>query len=603
MYSVIDFETEEIVDGSGLAPIPVGVAIYYPDTDDSRYYAWGHPSENNCTWEDARKALEEAHRRPSIYHNCKFDISVTLAHMGLPSPKAYHDTMFLLYLDYPISHNLGLKPNAERLLGMPPEERDAVREWLVAKGICRASDNRWGRFISKAPGGLVGRYAVGDVKRTWLLFELLHERVLDRGMGEAYQRELDLMPIVAEGERHGIRIDRERLEQDEFHYSVYYHQIDLHIRKLIGRDFDIDKGAELADALLKSGLVDALPRTPTGRPSVARKGLEAALKGSPVAALLAYRGALKTLLGTFMKGWLDLSARDGRLHPSWNQVKGEEYGTRTGRLSCSKPNFQNVPNEFEGLDLTAFGYPELPLMRSYVLPDKEGDILMCGDFNGQEMRLLAHFAEGKLAEIYNNDPEADIHQVAAQLVSTIVNRVLNRKQTKIIGFSLVYGSGVPHLSEGLGVELAVGRQLKEAYFRAMSGLKEFIGDVSNRSEVRTWGGRIIPVEPSIVNPNGSVWSFGYKLANHLIQGSAADQTKESIIRYERARTHSRFYATVHDENVISVPLDRAREETAVLRAAMEDLPGFAVPFKVEFKTGPNWAKLEKYKNDRIARTT
>jgi DNA polymerase I-like protein with 3'-5' exonuclease and polymerase domains len=209
------------------------------------------------------------------------------------------------------------------------------------------------------------------------------------------------------------------------------------------------------------------------------------------------------------------------------------------------------------------------------------------------MRLLAHFAEGKLAEIYNSDPRADIHAVAAEIVSQIAGMDLKRKQTKIIGFSLVYGSGIPHLSESLNLPYDGARRVKEAYFKAMPGLKEFLKEVSNRSEVRTWGGRIIPVEPSRI-VNGESWSFGYKLANHLIQGSAADQTKQSILDYVAHSSHGTFLATVHDENVISAPVDKLADEIALLRGSMERLPGFDVPFVAEVETGPNWADLKAY---------
>lgn len=586
MYAVIDFETEEIVDGSGMAPTPVGVAIYYPDNDNSVYYAWGHPSENNCEREEAVRALQSAYRRECIFHNCKFDLEVALQHLGLNYPAVYHDTMFLLYLDNPISTDLGLKPNAERLLGMPPDERDEVRAWLVAKGIARYNDKRWGRYISKAPGGIVGRYAVGDVKRTWLLFELLLSRVFDRGMAEAYQRELSLVPILAARERRGIRIDRERLEKDRFQYSVYYDLVTRKICTMLGKDIDLDVSADLAKALLSGGHVVELPRTPTGRPSVNRKGLNKAIHDPELSRHLGYRGALKTLMSTFIDPWLAFSEREGRVYPSWNQVRGEEYGTRTGRLSSSKPNFQNVPNEFDNLDIA--GFLPLPLMRRYVLPDSPGQILLCADFNGQEMRLLAHFAEGRLAEIYNSDPSADIHQVAAHIVSEIMGVTMKRKDVKITGFSMIYGSGIKHLAETLAVDYPVAKNIRDAYFKGMPGLREFLNDVSERSAVRTWGGRIIPVEP----PREG-WSFGYKLANHLIQGTAADQTKESILRYTALRgTYDSFYATVHDENVISIDPDDFDTEREMMREAMEDMC-FDVPFRVEFKWGHNWADLTK----------
>src|SRR5690606_23750968 len=98
-----------------------------------------------------------------------------------------HDTHFLLFLADPHAKSFSLKPAAEKYLGMPPEEQEAVRDWVVDHGIVKKNDTKWGAFISKAPGKLVGRYADGDVIRTRKLFDLLyHEVVVERGMGEAY---------------------------------------------------------------------------------------------------------------------------------------------------------------------------------------------------------------------------------------------------------------------------------------------------------------------------------------------------------------------------------------------------------------------------------
>ena len=472
---------------------------------------------------------------------------------------------------------------------MPPDEQDEVREWVVKNGKVLSTSKNWGCHISEAPGDLVGRYANGDTLRTLKLFELLYDSVVRRGMLPAYRRELELAPILYEAERVGVRVDRARLAADTERYAGMLSKCEDSIRsKLIGEP--IDTPAQVASALTKAGYF--LRKTPTGRISTSQASLEDAIKDDlSLLGMLRYRGACKTLLGTFMRPWLALSERDGHLHPSWNSVRGDNYGTRTGRLSCSTPNLQNVPTEFE-LDYAGVlkDFDPLPFMRQYILPDP-GETILAADYNGQEMRLLAHFAEGQAAEIYRADPRADFHEVAVKLVKERAGLDIKRKQAKITGFSLIYGAGVKALSEQLGVSVAEGKAIKIAYLKAMVGLQDFQNSVSARSEVRTWGGRIIPVESPKHNEDGSTWTFNYKLVNHLIQGSAADQTKQSIIDYHTNPHYGRFLMTVHDENVLSVPRPRILAEMDALSRAMETLPGFDVPFIVEMESGSNWHDL------------
>lgn len=604
MY-VVDFETEEIVFGSGRAPKPVGVSIGLRDDPTSHvYYAFGHPTDNNCTEEEAKEALRRVWQPETLFHNGKFDMSVAIEHWGFQWIDNYHDTTFLVYLYDPLAVTVSLKPSAHRILGMPPDEQDAVGDWLKANGVIPSSTKEWGAHISKAPGDVVGRYAIGDTVRTAALFNELYDKIIMRGMEAAYIREIKLSKYLYEAEYHGVRIDRERLARDVPIFEAMLEQCDNAIRAKLG-DCDIDTPAQVAAALTRAGY--NLRKTPTGRVSTAQDALHEAIKDDvELLQLLQYRGACKTLLGTFMRPWLAFSQRDGHLHPSWNSVRGDKYGTRTGRLSCSNPNLQNVPTEFD-FDYSGVlhGFVPLPYMRVYILPDP-GEVILAADFNGQEMRLLAHFAEGKAAEIYRENPRADFHQVAVELVEATSgpetwrtnNPKLKRRKAKITGFSLIYGAGVAALAAQLGVPGDEASQIKRAYLRAMPGLPEFQYSVSQRSEVRTWGGRIIPVQSPKVNEDGSVWTFNYKLVNHLIQGTAADQTKQSIIEYHENPHWGRFLMTVHDENVVSVKFEYLIAEILAQIRAMEGLPGFDVPFIVEFEYGENWHDLTEVEPER-----
>ena len=172
MLIALDFESEAIENRPKYPPEPVGLAIM-PDGGAGEYLAWGHPAENNCTRNEAWHRLKELLIEPSyefVFHNAPFDCSIIEEKMKLVVPwDRIHDTMLLAFLADPFGE-LSLKPLAEKLLGEPPTEQEAVRDWLVRHNVCRANDKSWGAWISKAPGKLVGTYAIGDVERTLELY-------------------------------------------------------------------------------------------------------------------------------------------------------------------------------------------------------------------------------------------------------------------------------------------------------------------------------------------------------------------------------------------------------------------------------------------------
>jgi DNA polymerase-1 len=365
----------------------------------------------------------------------------------------------------------------------------------------------------------------------------------------------------------------------------------------------LDDQNSFADALERSGAVTEWVLTPTGKRSKAKDNLKIVIP--EVKILHEYRSALTTCLQTFMRPWLALSEPDGRLHPNWNQVKqpkgdyGKQKGTRTGRLSSDSPNFQNVPTEFKD----AFGKPmavpdglhPLPFLRRYCLPEV-GHVWLKRDFSSQEIRILAHFEDGALAEAYRLNPNLDPHTMAQELIAAIVGLIYDRPEVKITGFSIIYGTGAPGLSSQLGRPLHEAAQIKAAYLAAMPGVKDLQDDVKSRGKsgqpIRTWGGRIYYAEaPKVID--GRLRDFAYKLLNYLVQGSAADQTKESIAEWESTRKwYDVFLATVHDEINISAPKEHAKESMATLKEAMNK-DRLDVPMLSEGFMGDNWQDIEE----------
>lgn len=628
----IDFETHGIEPRPAYPPTPVGVSIKYP-RKPAKYYAFGHPTENNCGWNDAAAALEKAWLWDGglLFQNAKFDIDVAEKHFNLPVPcwRNVHDTMFLLFLDDPHQTELSLKPSAARLLGMPPEEQDAVADWLIAHqpapGVrisrSKNSDHYFGRYIALAPGKLVGKYGVGDVVRTEALFNLLYKKIVDRGMGDAYDRERRLMPILLEMERQGLPVDTKRLERDTDTYGAQLARIDnwIRARLRVGADCNLDSGEQLVNAMVKAGAADPhlLPRTPkTGKFQSNKEALIAGVTDKTLLAVLKYRTQLNTCMNTFMLPWLDVATKSrGLIYTTWNQVKSprgdDSVGTRTGRLS-STPNFQNIPKEFapifshearllgrelvKRLPKCPLDLPPLPKVRSYVTPFP-GEVLIGRDYSQQELRILAHFDGGDLLHRYNVDPWMDVHDYA-KLELEKMGLFYDRKPVKNTNFGLIYGMGQGKLAEKNGMTVEDAAALKRAVLTLYPGLSEMYRDMRVRSKshqpIKTWGGReYYCEEPKIIN--GRVVEFDYKMVNVLIQGSAADCTKEALIRHYAAKDRgTRLLLTVHDEMAASTARSKVKAEMEAMRIAMESVE-FDVPMLSEgFISRTNWGELQPY---------
>lgn len=618
---VIDFETEAIQDRPVYPPKPVGVSIRNPGDRKSKYWAWGHPTGNNCTPEEGKRRLREAWARPEpkLFHNAKFDMEVAEVHFGAPplGSEDFHDTMILLFLSNPHLKDLGLKPAAEALLNLPPEERDAVRDWLVDNRIIpkNAGPKKVGENLSKAPGKVVGPYAEGDTDRTLGLFNKLYPEITERGMYVPYHRERRLMPLLMANERLGMRVDLERLDSDlRTIYRPAMAKVEQYIFKRLGTNsVNLDSNEELANALVASGLADedAFLLTPTGLRSVSAESLQGAISDPRMFLALGYRSRLSTCMLMFMENWLRIGqANKGIIQPSWHQVRqggsnGKNTGARSGRLITSNPNLLNLSKTFEGRN---DGYthpkfiklPELPLVRVYMLPDK-GCVWGHRDFSQQELRILGHFEDGALLEAYQANPFLDVHDFVKGEIERLLNIVAERRQVKNINFGTIYGEGAGSLAEKMGVPVEDIRRLKNAQLSVLPGLKELNAGLKALAKagqpLTTWGGReYYCEEPKVVN--GRLQSYEYKMLNYLIQPSAADITKEAIIRYHEIKRDSRMLGTVYDEINISAPAKALKREMALLREAMESIE-LDIPLLSDGKSGPNWGSLTKFEEPKF----
>jgi DNA polymerase-1 len=570
---VIDIETRAIVKGAPTLPEPVGIALRSPN-GESVYYAFGHPDGNNSDWDEAKRVVSGLWGQPLLTHNgCAFDLPVLQKWFNLPPrhPLLNHDTMLLAYLNDPREPSLSLKD----LTDLPATAQSELHDWIMRNTACR-SRKKAGAHIWQAPGDLVGTYACADVEMTWQLYRKLQG--VRFKMPEAYDRERRLAPILANLQHRGVRVDVERLTTDINHYRTVKAAVEQDLLDELG-DFNLDSNEELVYALQAAGYTDFL-LTETGKPSVSKASLQLALAGRlDLLQRLTRRSQLCTVLGTFMEPWLEIAeANGGRLHPSYNQTRNPEgFGTRTGRLSSSHPNLQNVPGHL------ADG---LPVMRSYLLPE-EGHVWITGDFKAQEPRIAAHFEDGKLLKEFQDSPELDPYEYVMGHVAN-----LGRKPAKTIFLGLLYGMGLASLAESLKVTEYKASELREAVRFAIPGIVAMDKDIRQRlrqpdGHITTMGGRRYTLERSKDR------DLAYKGTNALIQGSAADQTKEALIYVQALLLpDERILSTVHDEISVSAPVERVNDIAQMLQEAANALP-CDCPMVMSVKHGNTFAEASK----------
>lgn len=622
--AAIDAETKKIESRPVYPPQAVGYAVRYGRTN--KYLAFGHPKgSNNCTKREAIAYVKKvAKDHTVVMHNSPFDVEV-MEKDGIKVYGEYHDTMVLAFLNEPRSLDLGLKPQAEEWLDQPAEEQGMLKAWIVDHiPAAKKAKSRWGEYISEAPGDLVGTYARGDVQRTMDLFKLWDKEVIRAGMGEAYKREMALIPIKLAMEQTGIKVRLTKLKREIGAYIKVKDNMERAIQRRLGvRGLNPGSGPQLAAALIENDLLSKIVRTPTGRVSTKRALLEANCTDKKLIEMLAIYGTCSTYIGTFLQRWLDTGEiNDKYIQPNFNTVRsvdeyggGKSKGARTGRLSSSDPNFQNVPSNTDESPhwktlqalaklLKRQGVNFIGL-RDYFEPD-EGHVFLRRDYNQQELRILAHFEEGAFLEMYHEDPTLDAHDAVKFLVQRDTGMDFPRKHIKQTNFGIIYGMGIAKLAARLELDNGAAKILKGSVMKAVPGIKslqKMLRGLADEDEpFYTWGGReYYCEEPMYFDTDDGgrrKQTYEYKMMNTLIQGSAADCTKQGMIQVAQNMQHGRMVLQVHDELVLSVPRRYAKIEMERMREAMEDVK-FRLPMLSDGEIGArSWATMRKVKDKR-----
>ena len=533
-----------------------------------------------------------------IMHNAQYDLG-WIKQMGFEVKGKIIDTMLIASLLDENRFSYSLNALAYDHLSKTKSEKDlvaAAREFGVDPKA-----EMW-----KMPAMYVGPYAEVDAELTLELWNYFSVTLGKEDLWPIANLELELLPCLVDMTMRGVRVDTNRLEVIRDQILKREKAVLKQIKSMAGGNVEIWAAQSLAKAFDKAGV--SYPKTEKGAPSFTKSFLQETNHALPKLILEA-RNLNKTS-GTFINTIMKHTHKDGRIHSHINQIRSDDGGTVSGRISMNNPNLQQIPARD----------PELgPMIRSLFLPE-EGEQWAAIDFSQQEPRILVHYAHvfGKSRGIqmdaveefvrgYNDNPDMDFHTMVAEMAN------INRKQAKTINLGMMYGMGVNKLSDQLDIEVSEAKALVKQYHDRVPFVKGLMNGVQNRLNDKSSAGSIRSIlgrkcrfdlwEPDTFAMNkalpyrDAVKEYGdttrlkraytYKALNRLIQASAADMTKQAMVNIYRAGKLP--MVQIHDEVAMSVKdMDEAREVAHIMETAVP----LEVPNKCDIEIGPSWGEAK-----------
>jgi len=458
----------------------------------------------------------------------------------------------------------------------------------------------------KLPAMHVGPYAETDAILTLELWQYFRTLLGKQDLWEIANLELELLPCLIDMTWTGVRVNTERVERTRVELIKREKLVLEQIKTMTGMNVEIWAAQSLSKAFDKVSI--SYPKTEKGQPSFTKNFLSDHTEKLP--RLVVEARNLNKTHGTFINTIMRHTHRDGRIHSHINQIRSDDGGTVSGRISMSNPNLQQIPARD----------PELgPMIRSLFLPE-EGEKWAAIDFSQQEPRILVHYAHiygksrnnalpaiAEFVEGYTNDPKMDFHTMVAKMAN------IDRKQAKTINLGMMYGMGVNKLSEQMDIAVEDAKILVKQYHEKVPFVKMLMSGVTNRLNEKDSSGSIRSIlgrkcrfdlwEPTTfamhkalpyldaVKEHGDTTrlrrAYTYKALNRLIQASAADMTKKSMVGIYK--TGKIPLIQIHDEIAISV---KDEEEAKKYSTIMETSIPLVVPNKCDIEIGASWGEAK-----------
>jgi DNA polymerase I-like protein with 3'-5' exonuclease and polymerase domains len=563
----------------------VGIAVA---TDGyAGYFPFAHEGGGNLDKDLVMKWFKDVCESTAdkVFHNAMYDVCRIRA-MGFKINGRLYDTMIAASLVNENRYRFDLNSLGWDYVGEGKNETElnnAAKEW----GVDPKAD-MW-----KLPALYVGNYAQRDAELTLALWKVMQKEISSQDLGSIFNLETDLFPCLVDMRFKGVRVDTESAHKLKQKLSEQEKKLLLEVTKETGEECQIWAARSIAKVFDKLKL--PYERTEkTQAPSFTKNFLSN--HEHPLVNKIAKAREINKAHTTFIDTIIKYEHK-GRIHADINQIRSDQGGTVTGRFSYSNPNLQQIPARNKDLG---------PMIRSLFVPES-GCEWGCFDYSQQEPRLVVHYASldqdtsvFDVKEAYE-DGDADFHTIVAKMAD------IPRSAAKTINLGLFYGMGKAKLQAELGVSKDKAEELFSIYHSRVPFVKSLTKSVSNRAQqrgqIRTLLGRLcrfhlwepntfgmhkaLPFEQAVQEHGpGIKRAYTYKALNKLIQGSAADMTKKSMLDLYKEGIVA--HIQIHDELDVSV---ESPEQAKKIVEIMENAVKLEIPNKVDYESGKNWGSI------------
>ena len=567
----------------------VGIAVAVPGR--SFYFPIAHGSGPNMDRKKVLSWFADTMATPSlkIFHNAMYDVC-WIRKLGIKINGLIVDTMIAASLVDENRFRYSLNELSWDFIGRGKSEV-ALNEAAKSRGLDPKED------LWQLPAMEVGAYAEKDAELTLELWQMFKKEIVHQDIESVFNLETDLFPCLVDMRFKGVRVDIERAHKLKQQLTAQENELLLKVKQETGIEPQIWAARSIATVFDKLGL--EYDRTEkSSAPSFTKNFLQE--HSNPIVQMIAKAREINKAHTTFIDTIIRYEHK-GRIHAEINQIRSDQGGTVTGRFSYNNPNLQQLPARNKDLG---------PLIRSLFLPE-EKHTWGCFDYSQQEPRLVVHFAsligEGsqgtqELIKAYEEE-DADFHQTVAEMAN------IPRAQAKTINLGLFYGMGINKLSRELGISYEDAQTILQEYNKRVPFVKKLsettMQVADKKGFLRTLKGRRCRFnlwEPNTFGLNkalteeDAILQFGrkgikramtYKSLNRLIQGSAADQTKQAMV--DCSNLGFRPLLQIHDELCFNISNDA---DIKTIKHTMENCCKLEVPSKVDVEIGDSWGNAK-----------
>ena len=563
----------------------VGIAVAVDGY--SGYFPFAHEGGGNLEKSKVIQWFTDLCQSPAdkVFHNAMYDVC-WIRTMGIKINGNIYDTMIAASLVNENRFRFDLGSLGWDYVGKGKNETElinAAKEW----GVDPKAD-MW-----KLPSMYVGNYAERDAELTLALWKVMQKELSDQDLGAIFDLETELFPCLVDMRFLGVRVDVEKAHKLKQQLASEEKQLLQKVKTETGIETQIWAARSIAEVFDKLNL--PYERTEKTKAPSFTKNFLSSHKHPLVKCITKAREINKahtTFIDTIIK-----YEHKGRIHADINQIRSDSGGTVTGRYSYSNPNLQQIPARNKDLG---------PLIRSLFIPES-GCKWGCFDYSQQEPRLVVHYASldqdtsaFSVKDSYLNF-DADFHTIVAKMAD------IPREQAKTINLGLFYGMGKAKLQAELGVSREKAEELFVVYHNKVPFVKNLMKSTSNRAQqrgqIRALLGRLcrfhlwepnqfgmhkaLPFEQAVQEHGAGIRrAYTYKALNKLIQGSAADMTKKSMLDLYKEGIIS--HIQIHDELDISIESNKQANKIIDI---MENAVKLNVPNKVDYESGDNWGDI------------